>query len=340
MERSKEIIIGLIIFIFLGFFIWALLPKDDFAGKVTKQLENDKQKADVIFKDSTLAEVYDGVKYWELISKSSVINKSQDVSDLTEVNGLFYDKGKPTLKFLAPSAVWHMQQNDIFLNDPIGYDIKFEKSILNKLEGIKGSRELRSIFHLPAKLGNKYEGYWFSAKNLDWKLSTKKLVCIGSITLTKGDLLINSEKLEADVGLEKALLTGHPSGDIYSDGKAIHITADSFFIDSSKDIVVAEKNVIITRKGSRITSSKAVYDQKNDIITLYGDVSLADDKISAYSNNASYDTMNGKITLIENARAIRDKNEVFGDKITVLLGQNKIIIQGHSRASVKGTEGK
>ncbi len=340
MERSKEIIIGLIVLVIFGFFIWALLPKDDFNGKVSKTLENEKQKADVIFNDSTLAEVYDGVKYWELVSKNSVINKSQDTSALTDVNGLFYDKGKPTLKFLAPSAVWHMNANEIYLNDPIGYDIKFENTIKDKLKAMKGSKDLRSIFHLPAKLGNKYEGYWFSAKNLNWKLATKKLVCNGSITLTKGDLLINSEKLEADVGLEKALLTGHPSGDIYSDGKAIHISAESFFIDSSKDIVNAEKNVIIARKGSKITCSKAVYDQRNDTITLSGDVFLTDDKISAYSKNASYDTLNNKVILLEKAKAVRDKNEVYGDKITVLLGQNKIIIQGHSRASVKGIEEK
>jgi lipopolysaccharide transport protein LptA len=269
-----------------------------------------------------------------------VINKTLDISDLTDVDGLFYDKGKPTLKFLAPTAVWHMNANEIYLNDPIGYDIKLEKTIRSKLEAMKGAKNLRSIFHLPTKFSDKYEGYWFSAKNLNWKLSTKKLICNGSITLTKGDLLINAEKLEADVGMEKAHLTGKPSGDVYSDGKSVHIAADSFFIDSSKDIVVAEPNVTITRKGSKITAGKAVYNQKNGIITLFGDVFLTDDQISAYSKNASYDTLNSKVTLLEKAKAVRGKNEVYGDKIQVLLGQNKIVIQGHSKAMVKGTEGK
>jgi lipopolysaccharide transport protein LptA len=340
MERSKELIIGLIVLVIFGFFIWALLPKDDFAGKISKKIENEKQKADIVFKDSTLAEVYDGIKYWELISKNSTINRSLDTSDLTDVDGLFYDKGKPTLKFLAPSAVWHMKQNDILLNDPIGYDIKYERSIKAKLAGLKDAKNIRSVFHLPAKVGDKFDGYWFSAKNLNWKLSTKKLICNGSITLTKGDLLINAEKLEADVGLEKAHLTGKASGNIYTDGKEIHISADSFLVDRSKDIVVAEPNVIITRKGSKITAGKAVYDQKNGIISLYGDVFLTDDQISAFSRNASYDTLKGKVTLLEKAKAVRGKNEVYGDRILVLLGQNKIMIQGHSKATIKGTEEK
>jgi lipopolysaccharide transport protein LptA len=318
--------------------VWALLPKDNFSDKISEKLNKEKEKADVIFKDATLAEVYDGIKYWELIAKNALINKSIGKADLFVVDGLFFDKGKPTIKFLAPSAIWKINMNEIFLSNPIGYDIKYEKTIKDELAKVRDIAKLRSVFHLPTRIGEKYEGYWFSAKNLNWKLSTKRLICSGAISLTKGNIVIDAEKLEADVGLEKVLLTGKPSGDLFTDSKKINIVADTFFVDSSKNVIIADQNVIITRNGTKITTTKAVYDQKQSVIELFGDVFLTDGKIKAYAKNASYDTINNKITLMEKAKAIRDGNAVFGDKMTVLLGQNKVIIQGRTKANINEKE--
>jgi len=322
----------------VGFFVWALLPKDNFSDKISEKLDKEKEKADVIFNDATLAEVYDGIKYWELIAKNALINRSIGKADLFIVDGLFFDKGKPTIKFLAPSAIWYINKNEIFLSNPIGYDIKYDKTIKDELAKVKDIAKLKSVFHLPTKVGEKYEGYWFSAKNLNWKLSTKRLICSGAISLTKGNIVIDAEKLEADVGLEKVLLTGKPSGDLFTDSKKIHVVADTFFVDSSQDMIIADQNVIITRNGTKIITTKAVNDQRQSVIELYGDVFLTDGEIKAYAKNASYDTINNKIALIEKAKAIRDGNAVFGDKIIVLLGQNKVIIQGRSKATIKEKE--
>jgi len=338
MDKFKTTITTLIVMVMIGFFVWALLPKDNFSDKISEKLNKEKEKADVIFKDATLAEVYDGIKYWELIAKNALINKSIGKADLFVVDGLFFDKGKPTIKFLAPSAIWKINMNEIFLSNPIGYDIKYEKTIKDELAKVRDIAKLRSVFHLPTRIGEKYEGYWFSAKNLNWKLSTKRLICSGAISLTKGNIVIDAEKLEADVGLEKVLLTGKPSGDLFTDSKKINIVADTFFVDSSKNVIIADQNVIITRNGTKITTTKAVYDQKQSVIELFGDVFLTDGKIKAYSKNASYDTNNNKITLMEKAKAIRDGNAVFGDKMTVLLGQNKVIIQGRTKATINEKE--
>ncbi|MFH1710137.1 MAG: LPS export ABC transporter periplasmic protein LptC [bacterium] len=309
MDKLKNLTPALIALIMLGFFIWALMPKDDFSDKISEKLNNEKQKADVVFKAATLAEVSDGIKYWELVAKTAVINKSLGVANLSVVDGLFFDKGHPTIKFLAPSAVWRINKNEIVLADPIGYDIKYEKTIKDELAKIKDPARLSSFFHLPEKIGKKYEGYWFSAKNLDWKLSTKKLLCSGAITLTKGDIMINAEELEADVGLEKVSLTGNPSGEIFTDSKKINITADKFLVDSYQDIVTADKNVIVTRNGSKLNADKAVYDQKKGAIELSGGVSLT-----------------------------RDNNKVYGEKMLLLLSGNKIIIQGRTKAQITGAE--
>jgi lipopolysaccharide transport protein LptA len=338
MDRRKQILTALFVLIVFGFFVWALLPKDNLSDKISETLKTDKQKADVIFKDATLSEVYDGIKYWELIAKNAVINQSIGVADLSVVDGLFFDKGRPTIKFLAPSAIWQMQKNEILLNDPIGYDVKFEKFIKEALSKTKDLSKLRSVFHLPEKAGEKFEGFWFSAKNLNWKLSTKKLICTGAISLTKGDAVIDSEKLDADVGLQKVLLTGHPSGNIFNDSRKIKITADRFMVDSYQDEITADQNVVIIRNGSKIAATKAVYDQKQGIFNLYGDVFLTDGQITAYSKNATYDTKSNKIVLTEGAKAKRASNEVYGDKISILLGQNKILIEGRTKAKIKEKE--
>ncbi len=338
MDKLKNLITALIALVMIGFFVWALMPKDDFSDKITEKLKKENQKADVVFKDATLAEVYDGIKYWELVAKSSVINRSIGTADLSVVDGLFFDKGRPTIKFLAPSAVWRINKNEIYLSNPIGYDIKYEKIIKNELAKVKDIARLHSVFHLPERIGEKYEGYWFSAKNLNWSLSTKKLFCSGAISLTKGDMVINAEKLEADVGLKKVILTGHPSGEIFSDGKKIIIIADSFFVDSYQDMIIADRNVLIKRNGAKITATKAAYDQQKAVVQLNGDVFLTDGQITAFSKNASYDTRNNRITLTEKAKAVRSGNEVYGDSILVLLGQNKIIIKGRTKAKIKETE--
>lgn len=338
MDKSKAIITSLICLIIVGFFIWALLPKDDYNAKISETLKKEKTKADVIFKDATLAEVYDGIKYWELIATNSTINQSAGIANLSIVDGLFFDNGRPTIKFLAPSAVWHINRNEILLNNPIGYDVKYEKIIKSELAKVKDLTRLRSFFHLPDKFGNKFEGYWFSAKNLNWRLSTKKLICTGAITLTKGNVMINAESLEADVGLQKVALTGHPSSEILSDGRTVNLVADRFFVDSHKDIIIADQNVLITRNNATITATKAVYDQNKGLIDLFGDIFVTDGTIKAYSKDASYDLANEKISLLGKAKAIRNGNEVFGEKMSILLGQNRIIIEGRAKASIKETE--
>jgi len=338
MDKLKTLITALIALFIIGFFVWAILPKDNFGDKISTKLQKEKEKADVVFKEATFAEIYDGIKYWELIAKTSDVNKSIGIANLYLVDGLFFDKGRPTIKFLSPAAVWRINDNEIYLTDPIGYDIKYEKIVKGELEKVKDISRLSSVFHLSESVGNKYEGYWFSAKNLDWKLSTKKLFCSGAISLTKGNFVINAQKLESDTGLEKVLLTGRPSGEIYSNNEKVTVVADTFFVDSILNIISADQKVTITKNKVKITAARAVYNQKLDTFDLFGDVFLTDGEITAFSNNASYDIKNNKIVLMNKAKAVRNGNEVYGDKMSVFLGQNKIIIEGRTKAKIKETE--
>ncbi len=335
MDKLKTLLTAFAFALIAGFFVWAMLPRDNFSDKISEQINKDKEKADVIFKDATLSEIYDGVKYWELVSNTSVVNKSTGISNLSDVDGLFFSSGKPAIKFLAPSAVWLMDKNEIQLVDPIGYDVKMEKRVKAELAKVKDIKKLYSVFHLPEKAGEAFDGYWFQSKRLHWTLSTKKLICEGSIYLTKGDVVVKAEKLEADVGMENVILTGNPSAKILTDGESINITANKFIIESSTDRIFADSNVKMINGGSRISSSNAIYDQRTASIALTGDVFLTDSKIQAFSKLANYDIRGKKVVLNEKAKAKRDGNEVYGDKMTVFLGQNRIVINGKTKANIQ-----
>jgi len=338
MNRTKNYVTFFVILIMIGFFVWAILPKDDFSKKVSETLKKEQEKADVLFKDATLAEIYDGVKYWELIAKSATINKSTGVADLSNVDGVFFDKGRPTMKFIAPSAVWHIDKNEIRLKNPIGYDSRSEKLIKTELAKVNDLSKLYSLFYLPESSTSKFEGYWFFAKNLNWKLATKKLLCTGSISLTKGNVKIFAEKLESDVGLNKVVLTGNPRAEVKSDSTKINTSAKMFYVDSSSDIILADQNVVITRDKAKIRTSRSNYNPKKRLMELRGDVYITDGPLTAYSRTAYYDIKASTVILTDKAKAKRGGNEVYGQKITILLGQNKIIVEGRSKAKIKEAE--
>ncbi len=331
----------LICAIFIGFFIWAMLPRDDFSKKVSDTLQNEQKKADVIFKDATLAEVYDGVKYWELVAVRAVVNKSTGRADMVDVNGLSFDNGKPTIKFLAPSALWNINKNEIYMKDPIGYDASFEEQLKERILKGKKSSDRISYFHLAQKgKGEAFGGFWFQAKNLNWKLTTKKLLCHGAISLTKGNVVISSEDLESDVGMQKVRLTGHPSAEVAADPSPIIMNADEMLVDSSANTVTARNKVHITRNGSDIVADASTYSQSSNKVTMTGNVRINDGEIHAWSRSASYDIAGKLVTLTEDARAERNGNKIYGDRMTLYLGLNKIVVEGRSKATVKEVEVK
>ena len=325
MDRPKILLVSIFMLVLAGFFIWAMLPKDDLTKTISERLSNDKERADVIFQDATLAEIYDGIKYWELLARTAVINKSTGLAKMSAVDGLFFDKGKPAIKFLAPSATWYINKNEIHLLTPIGYDIKSEKYIKEELAKVSDQSKVYSIFHLPGIKPKTSEGYWFQARNLSWDLATKKLLCTGAISLTKGNAVIYAERLEADVGMEKVLLTGNPKAEIVIEGGKIVTTAKEFLVDSSIDTIIANNGVTIKKGALQILTGKSVYDQRKGSIALSGDVQITDQQITAFSKSASYDINSSKVVLIGKAKAKRGENEIYGEKMTIYLGKNKIV---------------
>ncbi|MFC1767148.1 LptA/OstA family protein [Candidatus Margulisiibacteriota bacterium] len=322
--------------------MWAIFsPKNNVQDIISRKLANEGGKSDIAFKTVTFSEVADGIKYWELNAISSTINKTTNTAYLTSVDGLFFKDGKPTLKFFAPRAVWKLNKQEIRLIEPFGYDIKSEKEFQKELKRIGSIKKLISFFSLPSeKPLSKSKGYWFKAKSLDWKLSTKKLYCEGDIVLTKGDITIRSNKLEADAGLERVLLTDKPSAVVISekDRSKLNAKAESFLVDSNTDNIYAYNDVTIKSRSATLRSLNAVYDQKDKKISMLKGVHLDTRNIQAWSDHATYSLSDHIAELSGGARAVRDKSELQGEKIIVLTEEGRLFIIGRSKAKISESE--
>ena len=197
-----------------------------------------------------------------------------------------------------------MQKKEIYLDKPLGYDIRLENKIArlvreNKIAGA-------SVFNLP-KVYKKDPAYWFQASNLRWRLSDQKLVCTGGIVLNKGEVSGYAEKLEGDVGLEKVTLEGNPRLVIHLNGNApATLEAQVFEVLNTKDQFLAHGGVTIN----------------------YLD-------IRASAESASYLSASQQVLLEGSARARQGENHLSGEKIMVSLKNQKISLLGKSKVIVK-----
>jgi len=342
MVKTRYFFFASVAAVILGFFFWAIYsPKNDIHEVIARKLESESTKSDVAFNIVTFSEVSDGIKYWQLNAASSTINKTTGIAYLSIVDGVFYRDGQPTLKFLAPKAVWQMNKKEISLIEPFGYDVRSEQELKEEIKKIGGVKRLFSYFSLPSeKPESKSKGYWFKSKRLEWKLSTKKLYCEGGIMLTKGDITIKAKNLEADTGLEKVMLTGETSAMLYSekDRSRINITATSFLVDSKIDMVYAYDNVGIKSKSASIYSINAIYDQKDKKIALIEGVILSSKDINAWSDFATYSLSDYIAELSGNARATKGESELQGEKIIVLTEEGRLFVLGRSKAKIHESE--
>ncbi len=327
----------MLLLILTAFFIWAIfIPKGDLSRKITETLTSQRHRADLFFRGVTFAEIVSGVKYWEIKADSSDLNKTTQIASMKIVDGTFFKKGEKSLKIIAPAATWNMKNKEIYLVNPLGYDAKYEREFKKKIKELDLEKNNLSEFNIPNSFGlTKKIGYWFKAKNLTWRLTTKRIVCTDGIKLTKGDITVYSERLDGDVGLERTVLTGNPKAIILEKDK-ITLTATKFEVDSKSDIMYALGNVKFilesTIKGKTIiTSNAAAYNQRENIIELTGNVEINHKDIRASSNLASYFMPQRKITLTGDAKAFRAGEELRGDKIHIYLEEDRIDVEGGTK---------
>lgn len=342
---------ALILFIALLAFVslWVVFsPKDSLNQRIAQTLQKQKEKADLLFRGVTFSEIDNGIKYWELNAKESILNNDLGFAKLKEVDGTFFQKGKPSLNFIAPSADWNMKDKEISLEKPIGFDANSNikpNQIAAYLAKIPNAQNL-SVFSMRNKyisgMGNIY---WFKANVLNWKMANQKILCRGGIILNKGDISIQANALEGDVALEKAKLTGSPFAEILPNSnktQKTHIDAEEFTLDSKKGSVIARHKVIIDHqdhllpyKNLKITCQAADYNQNSQTLNLQTTVEAYYGDIYACGEYAHFSRAKQLVQLSGKAYAIYKGGRINGETVNVLLDKKTVTVTGKSKVIVK-----
>ena len=335
MDFLKNLFFLTIVLAILFLFIWALyLPKTDITANLSKTLEEQKSRLDLVFQGVTFQESVGGRKYWEIKAKSSSLNKTTGIADLVDTRGTFFRYSKPVLKFISPNVTWNMTKKQIFLKEPIGYDVKAE----GKIQSLLKEAKVISSFILPARFLNKGEGYFFRAKNLNWELRTEKIICTGGIYLKKGELSGFADRLEADVALEKVNISGAPCVMNISNQSLATLEAVNFIVDSLKDEMYATGGIKLLANSLTLTSKDLIYNQAEDKIYFKSDVRVAYHDTQAFSDTASYKIKAREITLQNNSRLLRKGSQLTGDKVIISLTDGTFKITGKTKIVIPEEE--
>lgn len=329
--KSFSLILALVFI--AGLFYWSLfVPKEEITERIQRTIKEQEKRADLSFKKVTFEEVSAGIKYWELTAETAMINKDQKIAALKTVQGTFFKKGKRSLKFTSPSAIWDMDKKEIYLDKPFGYDIALESKAAKIMKSIRDKP--LSVFNFP-KIYKKEPGYWFRANNLSWKLSDQKLVCSGGILLNKGEITGFAQSLAGDVALEKFSLLGDPRIVIKpEDEPPLTFEAEAFEVISTQDILIAHGNPRVTWTSAQVTADQAKYVQPENKLDFEGNVKLKYKDIDAAGQTASYLTLSQQVTLKGQAWATQGNDSLKGEKILVSLKDKKISLVGRSRVVI------
>lgn len=317
--------------------LWPILaPKEDISRRINQTIKEQEKRSDLLFKEVTFEEVLAGVKYWELAAEIGSVNKTTGLATLQKAHGTFYKKGRAVLRFHSPAALWDMTKKEIYLDQPVGYDVSLEKKIDSLTRSHKGSPY--STFNFPER-SRKNPGYWFQARNLSWRLADQMLTCKGGIVLNKGEVTGWANQLVGDVGLETVLLEGNPHITMVNPHNSpVTLEAESFQVVSSLDAFIAGGNPVVTWQQARVVSQAARYQQRLKKIELIGNVRINYQDISAEGETADYYIPSQKVILSGQARAVQGSNQLSGSQVMVSLKENKISLVGKSRVIISGEE--
>lgn len=330
-KRLPLILLGAIL---VGLALWAAFaPKEDLTTKVVKTLEEQKHRADLFFNGVTASEIVEGKKYWELKAKSSSLNNSTNVTEFSDVKGTFFRGGVDAMRILSPTAVWDMGKKDIYMNEPIGYDIKFEKAFGPRISELRALKDTRAIFNFPADSATTESGYWFKSHNLVWRLADEKIICKGGIILTKGNAVVIADRLEADVAMEHAVLKGSPEAIVEN----TTFYANVIEVDNKDNYVLATGNTVGKMPETIVLSDSALYKQSEGKIEFQGNVAITYKDLKGWGGIAEYYINREEAVLRNGAHAIREGNSIKGDEIHIFLKSNKISVKGKTKVKISGT---
>ncbi len=325
-------------FIFVAFvlfiFVWALyVPKEEVSEIIQKTIAEQKDKSDLFYKKVIFKETHDGIKYWEIKAKTSSINKTKSIALLKDTEGLFFEKGKPSLKFIAPKAVWLMDKKEITLENPIGYDVKasdyFVKSLKEKIMSSK------NFFNFSS---GARDTFFFKAENLEWNMKDQKLVCDKGIWIQKGNIDGTAKTLKGNVSLEKVEISGNPKI-LVKNGKEISILkAPVFYIDSTKNTISAFGPVSLEANEILIKTQTATFEQDINLISLDGSIEALYKNFVAKSDHGNYDIKKQTVALFGSPLLSQGESFVSGKEITVDVKKRNFSIRGGTKILIPEKE--
>jgi LPS export ABC transporter protein LptC/lipopolysaccharide transport protein LptA len=298
--KNKNAIIIILLLLLAIVFAWAIFaPEENISKKVSQTIEEQKKKFDFFMKGVTFSEIVNGIKYWEIKSISSQINKNTGIATLKDIQGTFFKNGRPSFSFTAPQVLWSMNSKKIKIDSPTGFGSKFK----------------------------------LKTAVLDWSLSSKKISTESIVTVEADNLLIVAKGLFADIGLEKMVLKGHPTArpdriGAKGEGEGLYLEADIFEINGLTGAVVAKGNAYATKGGLHIKSKELFFDRRQDILFAKGDARISFKDISAQANLATYEIKKYYVVLSGSARASRGGSSLAGNKLKIDLKNNRMSIEG------------
>ncbi|PIS28558.1 hypothetical protein COT42_07570 [Candidatus Saganbacteria bacterium CG08_land_8_20_14_0_20_45_16] len=333
MNLSNRVILAIAL-LFIGWlFSWAIFaPKEDPSNRIYQTLKQQEKQADLTFKDVTFEEIAQGIKYWQLVAESAMVNKSTQIATLKTAHGTFFKGGSPVLRFRSPAALWDMKQKEILLDKPIGYDLSLEDKVNTLLKNIK-QRSISS-FTLPPNYLNGH-GYWFAANNLSWKVATQQLLCTGQIILNKGEVTGLAERLESDVALEHILLSNNAKVIIkLVDSFPVTQEAAVFEIISRQNLIKARGQPVLYWGKAKVTATNFSFSQREETLKLDGNVTINYGDIWAFGQTGLYSLKTEEIILNGNAQAKQAENKLQGNAIKVSLKNNSLAVIGKGKVVI------
>lgn len=322
---SRRFIIGGILAALVALAIFSLMrEQQSIRERLEKTVQQSTRTPDIELSGATFKEIRRGITYWELRAGESKIHENTGAASLVETRGTFFENGNPTLRFIAPQAIWRRKEGAIRLKDMVGYTISMEK------EARKKKAKFPASFHL-SSASSPQEGAWFHAQDLYWSIQKRKLECEGGVRVHKGNIEIEADKLVSDVGLRVVELQGSPRGWI---GKT-EIRASQIDLHRVSHTLDAKGPISILRDRAKLIADSLHFDEVAQGGRVKGNVRFELDNISAHSEEAEYNLPKQVITFTGQPNAVQGENRISGDKIIISIKDRRVSVAGKGKATIQ-----
>ncbi len=284
-----------------GIFFWAVFaPKEDVSLKIERQLEEQKKRSDLYIKGVTFSEIVRGVKYWEIKALTSQVNKDKGMAELKDVNGTFFKRNIPSMKFISPRVDWDMNKKEIVIDDIIG----FEKDMK------------------------------FKAPRVRWSLDSQRISSEGEVFFEQSGSRLRADILNADAGLDTIEFSGKAGATVSSSGRTIDVKADRFLVDGRSGTVMASGTASARSGELSILSGVISFDKRSYSIGASKNVRIKFRDTGASAENATYNTRTETVTLSGNAKAEKEDSKLSGNTLKLDLRNNKMSVEGRSKVFI------